>query len=327
MDNQTQNLVGLFREFAGECRAVGRKSRETMKGYEAAFKLLLKIQPGITLDTLSTRAMVSFFESLQNRERIVGRGKVKKGISNSTVATYRSKLNKFFEWLRIKKLLQSNPFDGIDYPNVDYDKKEFLTKEKVDRILASLTLGGWHSLLIKKRNIAIFNLLIFCGLRKGELIGLKVIDVDLDRRIMKVRGETSKSKRDRIVVLHPNAVSALTDYLNERRSNPKYKSEYLFVSNKGDDRLGYDGFKHLIETVRAKSGIRFHAHQFRHTFAMNMLNSGSDIMKVKQLLGHKDIRMTATYLRHIPSKAMRQDVESLNIDKFLHYASAFALNK
>ncbi|RJO59499.1 hypothetical protein C4546_01995 [Candidatus Parcubacteria bacterium] len=59
------------------------------------------------------------------------------------------------------------------------------------------------------------------------------------------------------------------------------------------------------------------AHQFRHTFAVNVLNNGSDIAKLKQLLGHRDIRMTATYLRCLPTSAMRGDVETLTLDNLV----------
>jgi site-specific recombinase XerD len=64
-----------------------------------------------------------------------------------------------------------------------------------------------------------------------------------------------------------------------------------------------------------ETGLDFHPHQFRHTFAVNMLNAGTDIYKLKQLLGHTDIRMTASYLRGLPVKSMQQDVERLVIEK------------
>jgi integrase/recombinase XerD len=58
-------------------------------------------------------------------------------------------------------------------------------------------------------------------------------------------------------------------------------------------------------------------HQFRHTFAVNFLNQGGDIAKLKQLLGHRDIRMTSAYLRCLPTSAMRTNVESISLDTLL----------
>jgi integrase/recombinase XerD len=58
-------------------------------------------------------------------------------------------------------------------------------------------------------------------------------------------------------------------------------------------------------------------HRFRHTFAVNFLNRGGDIAKLKQLLGHRDIRMTSAYLRCLPTSAMRTDVESITLESLL----------
>ena len=84
-----------------------------------------------------------------------------------------------------------------------------------------------------------------------------------------------------------------------------------------DDRSSYDGLKHLVSTVICRSGIRFHLHQFRHTFAVNFLKSSNNIAKLKQLMGHKDIRMTMVYLRCLPTNEMRGDIENMSIDSLM----------
>ena len=58
-------------------------------------------------------------------------------------------------------------------------------------------------------------------------------------------------------------------------------------------------------------------HQLRHTFAVNFLNGGGDVVRLKQLLGHQDIRMTSGYLRHLPTSAMRDGVESITLDTLI----------
>ena len=172
----------------------------------------------------------------------------------------------------------------------------------------------WQNQLVRKRNIALMHTLLYCGLRKGECINLKILDIDFLRKLLTVRAETSKSKRERTIPLNTKVLSALQDYAVERKH---YTTPYFFVSNNHDDKLTYNGLKHLMERIVHASGVKFHLHQLRHTFAVNLLNNGCDSAKLKQLMGHTDIRMTMAYLRCIPSKAMRADLEALSLDSLL----------
>jgi integrase len=74
---------------------------------------------------------------------------------------------------------------------------------------------------------------------------------------------------------------------------------------------------HLVKRLNAASKVRFHLHQFRHTFAINFLRQSNNLFKLKELLGHTDIRMTAIYLRHLPVDEMRADIEKMSIDCLL----------
>jgi len=174
----------------------------------------------------------------------------------------------------------------------------------------------WANTFIRKRNTAILFLLLGTGLRRNELLGLMVIDIDMERRQLKVRAETSKSKMERIVPLNGMVIPKLEDYLNERKRKD-LKTPELFVSDNKDSGMTKHGLRYLIEAIKKTSGMNFHIHQLRHTFAVNLINNGTDISKVKQLMGHKDIRMTSAYLRCIPTKAMRNDVEALTLDNML----------
>lgn len=124
-------------------------------------------------------------------------------MKRSTIATYRSKLHKFFGRLKIKKCIKENPFDSMNYPNVRYEDKKFLKKEQIETILTAIDIKiEWRNHLVQKRNMAIICTLFCCGLRKSELLGLKTYDIDLGRKILTVRAETSKSKIDRVVPLN-----------------------------------------------------------------------------------------------------------------------------
>ncbi|NQU99877.1 MAG: tyrosine-type recombinase/integrase [Parcubacteria group bacterium] len=312
-----KDLLKLHQEFMRECEFSSKLSKETLRGYQASFDLLMRIAPIKSRKDINSKMMTEFFKRLDKRERVVGKGIKKQGIKRSTVATYRSKLNKFFNWLAIKGYLDKNPFDDIEYPSVEYEDKKFLKKEEVEKIFTALILNiNWANSFIKKRNIAIMSTFLYCGLRKGELIGLRAYDIDLERRLLTVRAETSKSKRERSIPLNMKVIEYLKDYL-EKRKKKGYKTPCLFVSNNQDEGLTSDGLIHLIKKLNKEGDVNFHMHQLRHTFAINLLNNGTDIAKLKQLMGHRDIRMTASYLRCIPATAMQADVETLSLDNLM----------
>jgi integrase/recombinase XerD len=312
-----QDITQLHSEFMKEQRYSAKLSKATLQGYESSFKLLIMIMPTITLETLSAKTLTEFFSRLEKRERIVGRGTLKKGIKRSTVATYRSKLNKFFDWLKSNKFIKSNPFENMEYPDVRYEDIKFLKKEEVEKIIIAIEVNiDWKNLFIKKRNLAIISTFLCCGIRKSELLGLRILDIDLPRRILTVRAETSKSRINRTIPLNTMVLHSLEDYFSELKKK-NYSNPYLFASNNDDEKFTDHGLKHLVEFIKMKSGIKFHVHQFRHTFAVNMLNMGCDIAKLKQLMGHRDIRMTAVYLRCLPTNAMREDIETLTMDNLI----------
>jgi integrase len=273
----------------------------------------MKIQPEASLDSLAPSMVIQFFKILDQRKRLVGRGVIKTGIRKSTVATYWSKLNSFFEWLKIKGYIQNNPFNELPYPTPVYEDKKFLKKEEIEKILTAI-LTKSDSILLLKRNLVIFHILLFCGLRREELILLQVRDIDFDRKMLTVRAETSKVKRTRYIPLHSQLIMYLKDYLQERR---KYTTSLLLVSATKDKELCIGGLKHLVKKLIVNSGVHFHLHQFRHTFAVNFLMTSNNIAKLKQLLGHTDINMTIQYLRCLPTTEIRGDIENMSIDNLI----------
>jgi len=307
----------LHKEFTNEQRFAARLSEVTLRGYEQSYALLREVMPDVSVDQISSATMTEFFRRLETRTRIVGRGIRKVGVKKSTIATYRSKLSRFFQWLENRGYIKKNPFLAMEYPDVRYEDRKYLGRSDIQKIFTALALSIFnHSNFLQKRNLAIFAVLLYSGVRKGELLNLKVTDLDLQRRELTVRAETSKSRIRRIVPISAELMKILRDYLSERVRRG-LTTPHLFASSAHDSNLTDNGLKHLVEAVQRASGVSFHVHQFRHTFAVNVLNNGSDIAKLKQLLGHRDIRMTATYLRCLPTSAMRGDVETLTLDNLI----------
>lgn len=306
------NLQELFNEFIAEQELFRGARKPTIVGYQAAFSLFTSLVPGVDLADLNTGTVKSFFIRLNDRRVAI----THENIKASTIHTYRSKLNSFFKWLAVKKYIEKNPIDEIPRPKVDYNDKRYLDRESVEKILNAITYGKqWKNAFVRNRNIAIFHTFLFTGIRRSELIHLRLTDVDIDNRTIFINGDTSKSRENRSVPLHPNLAQILTTYIGQRMKL-SCSSQRLFVNEHGDE-LTLHGLKHLVNAVEELSGVHFHLHQFRHTFAVNVLNGGADIAKLKQLLGHKDILMTSMYLRQIPQKALKTDIDALSVGNLL----------
>lgn len=311
------SLSELHEQFIAEQRFTARRAEATLAGYRQCFRTLLCVMPDLSTEGLTPSALTEFFRRLETRARFVGRGLERRGVKASTVATYRNKLGRFFTWLQTNGHISTSPFASMRGPRVDYDERQHLERTAVERIFSHVTLAGTgQNRLLRRRNLALFTLLLYTGIRRGELLGLHVSDVNLDRRELAVRAETSKARRSRVVPLNANAVSAVSDYLTELR-RARHTSEYLFPAQSRTGALTKDGLAHLVRSVSRHSGVRFHVHQFRHTFAINFLHRGGDVVRLKELLGHRDIRMTSAYLRHLPTHAMRDAVEAVTLDTLL----------
>jgi integrase/recombinase XerD len=198
-------LKPLHQEFMGYSRFTRQVSANTLRGYQDAFDLLLKRYPSMTTAMISPEILTGFFEWLQTRERVVGRGALRQGVKKTTIATYWRKLSKFFSWLVFKGLITANPLQNkaLEFPRIRYDDRKYLERRDVKNLLIAVsTTISWQNNLIRTRNIAIVAVGLFCGLRRTELLSLKVSDVDLTHSRLIVRGESSKSQMSRTIPLN-----------------------------------------------------------------------------------------------------------------------------
>lgn len=305
-------LKYLFEEYLKECQFTSGLRPATIKGYSSIFLLFTQLMPDVvSVHFLTPSVMTEFFRQLQQRTRFVGIDIPKSGVKPSTIKTYWSKLNAFFEWLHRKGHLPRNPLKNLKRPpEPRYDDFKALRDEDVDKMLSAIVLRNTSSLILR-RDVAILSVLYYCGLRRGELISLRVCDIDVGNAKITIQGETSKSKRTRTLPMHPTLAKHLKDYFTER-NKMKFKTEQLWVSvNKGDAGLTRNGLRHWEKRLIQISGIKFHAHQFRHSFATNLAKKDVGIVKIQKLLGHRSISMTERYVRSMVSEDLQDDINKL----------------
>ncbi|MES2436611.1 MAG: site-specific integrase [Patescibacteria group bacterium] len=312
-----ENISELFKKFIEDCRYIKRLRPETIRTYSEAFKTFIKVMPEVVNVKLLTREMLTlYFKRLETRGRKVGKDTIKIGVKDSTIKTYQNRLNVFFTWLVNMQHIETNPFIGMKFPNPVYEDSRALEQDSIDKIFAAVALHSINS-LIHKRDIAILSLLMFCGLRRNELISLQVNDVDFENSMLVIKGETSKSKKTHSVPLHPTLGMHLKDYLKER-CKKEYKTQYLIISTNRDRGLSSDGLKHWVKRLVKLSGVKFHLHKFRHTFACNLAKNNVSVFNIQTLMGHKDYKMTLSYLRSVKTKDLRDEINRLysNVDNF-----------
>lgn len=310
----TQSLQKLFELFEYEMSISRRLRPTTIRGYKAVFKLFEKLMPEITTpDQLSEAVMLLYFKRVQERKRIVGKDTLS-GVKDSTIKTQWNKLNPFFKWLEKKHYIEEgkNPLDSdnMTAPSVRYDDVKTLPDEQVKMIYGAINMHSINS-FIKRRDTLIISIPLYCGLRKGEILGLRVMDIDMEKRQLTVNPDTSKSKRKRVLPIPAMLYMHLQDYLLERKAR-NLKTSYLIVSNRGDRKLSHDGMKHWIESMEEKSGVNFHLHMLRHNFATKLDENNVSGFKIQKLMGHESITTTQKYIRSSKTESMAEDVAKIS---------------
>lgn len=210
-------------------------------------------------------------------------------LSGKTVKGIRTIFYTMFEDAIKDDLLTKNPFSHIKSP------KESESREKLPfdmKELLSIINNAPENIK------AFFAVGFFTGMRTGEIIGLKWIDVDFDEMIIKVQ----RSRRQGIETL-PKTKTSIRDveildillpYLKAHQANYQSKSGYVFETYMGIpfntcDKISAHYWKPLLKNLDIKYR---NLYQMRHTFASMMISNGEDILWVSKMLGHKDSSMT-----------------------------------
>ena len=205
----------------------------------------------------------------------------------------------------MKQLLASVKFlyEEVLQEEIDFD---FTIKmKKPSRIPVVLSVQEVERLLNSFDNLkhkALFTLLYSAGLRIGELLNLKIKDIDSDR--MQIRIENGKGQKDRYSILSKKVLQILREYVREYQPN-----EYLF-EGQGGGQYSSSSIQALMRRHKKQCGITKKAtpHTLRHSFATHLLDNGTDTRFIQQLLGHKQISTTQMYT-HVSSQTLK-DVQS-----------------
>ncbi len=220
------------------------------------------------------------------------------GLGKNSIRLKVSALKSFFKFCRRKKLIDNNPANFVAIPKKDKMLPSFLTKAEANSLFSYVGASEQNA----SRDRCMLELLYGTGLRLSEMINLKISDVDLANRQVKVFG---KGRKERIVPLGSKAIAAIKQYLQERASGND-GSPLLFISQSGKRLNPSVAYRMVKKNIGAVSDVKQKSpHSLRHTFATHLLDNGADIKSVSEMLGHSSLSSTQVYT-HLSIERLKQ---------------------
>lgn len=255
-------------------------SPHTVKSYRAdlhEFLLFFKQRKQDELRHFTSANIRSFLAALQT----------KNDPARNTVLRKIASLRSFAAFLLTQGKLERNPFKLLPAPKREKILPKFLSEQETDRLLETAA----NSKHFAARDKALFELMYSSGLRRSEVTGLNIKDVDYFNGIVKVFG---KGAKERLVPVTDAALDALKIYLACRK-NPQ-PDDALFL-NKNGKRLTGDGLAYIFKNTAIASHLarKVTPHSLRHSFATHLLNNGCDLRSLQEMLGHKSLSATQVY--------------------------------
>jgi len=186
-----------------------------------------------------------------------------------------------------------------------YDLPRPKKEHKLPAVLSEEEIIKLFKQVSNIKHKAILYLIYSGGLRLSEVVNLKITDIDSKRNLILIR--ESKGKKDRTTLLSQALLELLRDYYRE------YKPEnYLFEGQKGGQ-YSVRSVQNIFRMALSKSGIKKHAtvHTLRHSFATHLLERGTDLRYIQELLGHANSKTTEIYT-HITKKGLDKIVSPLD---------------
>jgi site-specific recombinase XerD len=275
-----------------------RKSDRTIKSYTEGVQVFLKwcestgTKPELTMTTVQT-----YIADVLDR-----------GAEAATALARQKALRRYAVWLADEGELDTNPLLGLKSPKQDRKVAEPLTDDELRRLIKACQ----GKTLRDRRDEAIVRLMAETGLRAGEVVGLRIADVDLARGLATVR--RGKGGKGRIVPFSPQTAAALDRYIRARRTHPLKESEALWIGTRARMPLTYFGLdKTLRERARGAGLQRFHLHLMRHTAATRWLRAGGSEQGLMAVAGWSNRSMLDRYTGASASERAAAEARTLGL--------------
>lgn len=226
-----------------------------------------------------------------------------KDIKRVSVQTYARAVRVLYRYLYFEDLIDID----VNKLKLMKSKRETilpLTDAELSKLISCFNMDYWLDI----RDRLICQLMFDCGLRRGEIVNLKVSDISIHKSTMIINGKGSKQ---RIVPFGLCTKQLICNYISYIPSG----SKYFFINNDGSH-ITSNTIKKLFVRLKKKSGInRLYPHLLRHTFATNYIYNGGNLEVLRVLLGHSSITITQIYLHLATQMHLVNDTFESHLDK------------
>ena len=223
-----------------------------------------------------------------------------KKIKRNTISRKISSIRSFYNYILNENSIKTNPFKDISKIKKDGSLPKYIKDNDLEKLFNVFD----KEKTLDQRNLLILEMLYATGIRVGELVNIKLNDIDHYNKSIKILG---KGRKERIVFYGSFCEDILDLYLNNgRKELLKVPNDYLFL-NKNGTKLSSRYIGKIIDKAIKVCEVDYHIspHTLRHTFATDLLNNGADLMSVKELLGHSSINTTSIYT-HITNEQIKK---------------------
>lgn len=249
-----------------------RYSPSTIKTYRAYFSDFMEYHKGRNIDRLKVADINKYILYLVNEKKI-------------SVSQQNMRINAIKFYYEQVKGGQRQYYGGITRAKEYKSLPEVLSRNEVARILACLS---------NRKHRCMISLIYSAGLRRSELLNLTPKDIISERMLVRIMG---KGRKCRYSLLSEKLLKELREYFKEYRPQ-----KWLFEGETPGEQYSASALVKILKEAASRAGIkqRVHIHMLRHSFATHLLEQGTDLRTIQELLGHNDIKTTSIYL-HVTS--------------------------
>ena len=282
MERENKTVDNMVKAYMRYLKLERNLSPNTIEAYRNDLRWLLAYVNfhGLKVEEVKLEDLDNFSASLHD-QRITPRSQ----------ARILSGVRSFFKFLLLDGFIDADPTELLVSPHVRNALPDVLSTAEVDSLEASIDLSKWEG----QRNRAIIEVLFSCGLRVSELVNLKLSNLYVEEKFVRVTG---KGDKERLVPISSRALDELNAWFADRnvmRIKPG-EEDYVFLNRRGAH-LTRTMILIMIKRQAVAAGITktISPHTLRHSFATALLEGGADLIAIQAMMGHEDIATTEIY--------------------------------
>lgn len=294
MERENKTVDNMVKAYMRYLKLERNLSPNTIEAYRNDLRWLLAYVNfhGLKVEEVKLEDLDNFSASLHD-QRITPRSQ----------ARILSGVRSFFKFLLLDGFIDADPTELLVSPHVRNALPDVLSTAEVDRLEASIDLSKWEG----QRNRAIIEVLFSCGFRVSELVNLKLSNLYVEEKFVRVTG---KGDKERLVPISSRALDELNAWFADRKAMriKPGEEDYVFLNRRGAH-LTRTMILIMIKRQAVAAGITktISPHTLRHSFATALLEGGADLIAIQAMMGHEDIATTEIYT-HIDTSSLREEI-------------------